>query len=308
MFNIPILLITFNRPDHVRKVLTEIRKQQPTQLFVCQDGAREGNTFDAERVQEVRDVINELVDWPCELHTLYQEKNLGCGPGPATGITWFFEQVEMGIVMEDDCVPSDTLLQFFAELLVKYKDDHTIALITGTNVLKRWKSYKGDYFISKTGGMTMGSWASWKRAWNLFEADLSSWGSDGKRNKLKKFTGTQEYKVYAPILNDIYRNSSKDIWDYQWAYSRWVNEKYCLVSTVNQMSNIGFCAESTHTSYYDSRRANIELMTCNFPLKIVSNRCDSLFDYVMFQRFTRKTKKGILLRGLLKVIEYIYKR
>lgn len=306
MFNTPILLITFNRPDHVRQVLTEIRQQQPQQLFVCQDGAREGNENDRVKCQEVRNVITELVDWPCELHTLYQEKNLGCGPGPAAGITWFFENVEMGIVMEDDCVPSSTLLLFFAELLEKYKNDDDIALITGTNVLKRWNSKKGDYFLAKTGGMTMGSWASWKRAWNLFDANLSSWRE--KSNELKAFIGDDEFNVYAPILEDIYLHSSNDAWDYQWAYSRWVNKKYCLVSTVNQMSNIGFCAESTHTSNNDSRRANIELMTCNFPLKIVSNRNDSLFDYVMFQRFTRKTKKGILLRCLLKVIEYIHRR
>ena len=306
MFLTPILLITFNRPDHVRQVLTEIRKQQPAQLFVCQDGPREGNLLDVERVQEVRDVINELVDWQCELHTLYQEKNLGCGPGPAAGITWFFEHVEMGIVMEDDCVPSNTLLMFFAELLEKYKNNDDIALITGTNVLKRWNSKKGDYFLAKTGGMTMGSWASWQRAWNLFDANLSSWRE--KSNELKAFIGEDEFNVYAPILEDIFLYSSNDAWDYQWAYSRWVNKKYCLVSTVNQMSNIGFCAESTHTSNSDSRRANIELMTCNFPLKIVSNKCDSLFDYVMFQRFTRNTKKGILLRSILKIIEYIYKR
>lgn len=306
MFTTPILLITFNRPDHARQVLMEIRKQQPTQLFVCQDGARDGDTTDIERIQAVRDVINELVDWPCELHTLYQEKNLGCGLGPAAGITWFFEHVEMGIVMEDDCIPSNTLLMFFAELLEKYKNNDDIALITGTNVLKQWNSKKGDYFLAKTGGMTMGSWASWKRAWNLFDANLSSWHE--KSNELKAFIGNDEFNVYAPILEGIYLHSSNDVWDYQWAYSRWVNKKYCLVSTVNQMSNIGFCTESTHTSYYDSRRANMELKTCNFPLKIVSNRCDSLFDYVMFQRFTRNTKKGILLRCLLKVIEYIYKK
>ena len=70
MFTTPILLITFNRPDHIRQVLIEIRKQQPTHLYICQDGARIGNALDKERVQQVRDVINELVDWSCELQTL----------------------------------------------------------------------------------------------------------------------------------------------------------------------------------------------------------------------------------------------
>ena len=76
MLTTPVLLITFNRPNHVRQVLSEIRKQQPAQLFVCQDGARDGNENDRVKCQEVRDVIKELVDWPCDLHTLYQKKNL----------------------------------------------------------------------------------------------------------------------------------------------------------------------------------------------------------------------------------------
>ena len=64
-FKTPILLITFNRPEHTRRTLMEIRKQQPTQLYVCQDGARDGNENDRIKVQEVRDVVKELVDWPC---------------------------------------------------------------------------------------------------------------------------------------------------------------------------------------------------------------------------------------------------
>lgn len=97
MYTIPILLITFNRPDHVRRVLTEILKQNPTSLYICQDGARENNNLDRINCQEVRNVVNELTSANAvgnnefRLHTLYQDKNLGCGPGPAAGITWFFE-------------------------------------------------------------------------------------------------------------------------------------------------------------------------------------------------------------------------
>lgn len=308
MFSTPILLITFNRPDHVRQVLIEIRKQQPMQLYVCQDGARVGNALDQQRVQQVRDVINELVDWPCELHTLYQEKNLGCGPGPVAGISWFFSQVKMGIVLEDDCVPSNTLFQFFEDLLIKYKDDDSIAIITGTNVLKRWRSNKGDYFIAKTGGMTMGAWASWRRAWELFDKDLVSWKDVNNRDKLKKFIGKDEYDVYEPILDEICMNSSKDIWDYQWAYSRWVNEKYSLVSTINQMSNIGFCAESTHTANNKDRRSKMQLYSCVFPLTIVSKTYDKLFDWVMFQRFTRSTRKNIIEKLILKLVDIFFRK
>jgi hypothetical protein len=105
MFQVPILLITFNRPTHTRKVLEVIRAQQPKQLFVFQDGARNNNEKDTIKCAEVRKVVKELVDWDCELKTYYSEVNLGCGPGPASAITWFFENVEQGIILEDDCIP-----------------------------------------------------------------------------------------------------------------------------------------------------------------------------------------------------------
>lgn len=129
MFTTPILLITFNRSEHTRRVLTEILKQEPQLLYICQDGAREGNENDHIKCQEVRDVVKELTSAykssheHFTLHTLYQSKNLGCGPGPAAGITWFFEHVEMGIILEDDAVPHPDLFEYAATLLEKYKDD-----------------------------------------------------------------------------------------------------------------------------------------------------------------------------------------
>ena len=135
-----ILLITFNRPDHVRKVLDEIRKQKPAQLFVCQDGPRDWKdgydkailkngrivrADDLNKVLAVRQVIDELVDWDCELHTLYQDENLGCGAGPMTGIDWFFRNVEMGIVMEDDCFPHPDAVRK-SRAHEKFNNEHTL--------------------------------------------------------------------------------------------------------------------------------------------------------------------------------------
>lgn len=95
--NTPILLITFNRPSHTRRVLEAILAAEPKDLYVFQDGAREGNEADVVKCQQVRDVINELVtkhQTPITLHTNYSSINLGCGPGPMTGISWFFDNVE----------------------------------------------------------------------------------------------------------------------------------------------------------------------------------------------------------------------
>ena len=102
----PILLITFNRPEHTRRVLEAIMAAHPKELYVFQDGAREGNENDLRKCSEVRQVVESLTkNTDICLHTLYSDKNLGCGPGPATAITWFFDNVEQGMIFKDDCLP-----------------------------------------------------------------------------------------------------------------------------------------------------------------------------------------------------------
>lgn len=314
MFKTPILLITFNRPDHTRRVLTEILKQEPQELYVCQDGARDGNEDDRVKCQEVQDVINELTSpyavshKEFTLHTLYQKKNLGCGPGPAAGITWFFENVEMGIIMEDDCLPSETLMAFEEELLEKYKDDERISLITGTNALSKWRSYKYDYIFAKTGGMTMGSWASWRRVWKHFDWAIKSWGEQASKDRMRAIVGEKTYQEIAPLYDKIYANPPRDAWDFQWAYARALVDSCSIVSTVNQMSNIGFGDESTHTPNANDRRGNMEIYACRLPLRHHAFKIDRLYDWEMYQRFERKTKKSVLTRIALKVIDCICRR
>ena len=82
VFQTPILVIAFNRPRHMRRVLEAVMAVRPQDLYVFQDGAREGNEADLIKCEEVRQVVNELTNGKqVRLHTNYSEVNLGCGPG-----------------------------------------------------------------------------------------------------------------------------------------------------------------------------------------------------------------------------------
>lgn len=246
MFKTPILLITFNRPDHTSRVLTEIRKQEPTQLFVCQDGAREGNKNDRIKCQQVRDVIDELVDWPCELYTLYQEKNLGCGPGPASGIKWFFENVEQGIIMEDDCLPHPDFFGYCEELLNKYKNDERVQFINSTLYHDRWRC-EGSYGFSHY--MVTGAWAAWRSTWQGFDLDLldmNVWRF--RRHVLRLTKNMAEANWWFFKVKEIQADKSKkNYWDYQMQIHLFKHNALTIHPKRNLISNIGFDAEGTHT-------------------------------------------------------------
>lgn len=286
MLQTPILLITFNRPDHVRQVLTEIRKQQPTQLFVCQDGAREGNQLDAERVQEVRNVVNELVDWPCELHTLYQEKNLGCGPGPAAGISWFFEHVEMGIILEDDAVPHPDFFEYAATLLEKYKDDESVRAI-GSMKLYDEKFGDGSYYFSMM-NRTLCAWASWRRAWKYFDYDMKQYSIKDLRKAMKRYGATlREIEYWQERLEEIHVDClGGSSWDQQFWMTIWLTGGKGICPNSNLSSNIGFDQFGTHTT--DSNNVGAErpmepILPLIYPTeKTIQRKADLLFHKTYF--------------------------
>lgn len=258
MFNTPILLITFNRPDHTRRVLTEILKQEPQSLYVSQDGAREGNENDRIKCQEVRDVISELTSAYAisnkhfTLCTLYQPHNLGCGSGPQAGITWFFENVEQGIIMEDDCLPHPDFFGYCEELLKRYKDNPQVQFINSTLYHDRWKcdaSYGFSHY------MVTGAWAAWRSTWQGFDLDLLGLNAWKFRRQVLRLTENRaEANWWYFKVKEIQADKSKkSYWDYQMQIHLFRNNALTIHPKVNLISNIGFDPEGTHTHVDDGR-------------------------------------------------------
>ena len=144
MNSTPILFLIFNRPDTTYIVFEKIREFKPEKLFIAADGPRENNLEDIKNCEKARAVIDHI-DWDCDVKLLFREQNLGCGLGVSSAITWFFDHVEYGIILEDDCVPDLSFFDYATELLKRYKDEPRVMMIAGTNCLfnqvKRDKSY-----------------------------------------------------------------------------------------------------------------------------------------------------------------------
>ena len=302
MFKTPILLITFNRPEHTRRVLEEIRKQRPTQLFVCQDGAREGNENDLVKCQEVREVVKELVDWPCELHTLYQEKNLGCGPGPQAGITWFFENVEQGIIMEDDCLPHPDFFGYCEELLNKYKEDKRVQFINSTLYHDRWKC-ESSYGFSHY--MVTGAWAAWRSTWQGFDLDLLDQNAWKFRQQVLRLTKNRaEANWWYFKVKEIQADKSKkSYWDYQMQIHLFKNNALTIHPAVNLVANIGFDAEGTHTKWNDGRGDKAA-----YPILPLEHPMSMSVDYAMdADCFAKRQSRGWIV-DTLSFIKHLYKK
>ena len=308
MFKTPILLITFNRPDHVRRVLTEILKQEPQDLYVCQDGAREGNENDRIKCQEVRDVINELTSVfktkhpHFTLHTLFQKNNLGCGPGPQTGITWFFENVESGIVMEDDCLPHPDFFGYCEELLERYKNNPQVQFINSTLYHNRWKC-EASYGFSHY--MVTGAWAAWRETWQGFDLDLLGLNAWQFRRQVLRLTKNRaEANWWYFKVKEIQKDrSKKSYWDYQMQIHLFRNSSLTIHPKVNLISNIGFDPEGTHTLSNNGMgdRPVYPILPLQHPNRIM---IDSMIDA---QSFAKRKTRGWPM-DTLSFIKQLYKK
>jgi len=258
----PVLFLVFNRPDTTAAVFEAIRKARPKQLFVAADGPRGDKPGEDELCKKVRDIVT-CVDWDCKLQTLFREQNLGCGKAVSSAISWFFENVEEGIILEDDCLPDLSFFNYCAVLLERYRDNRKVMHIGGTNLQFGRQRGEGSYYFSLISHVW--GWATWKRAWDLYEFDLRNTGKITGAQFETAFNHDQTViKNYKDIF-DLMRKGEIDTWDYQWFYSIILNNGVAVSPNVNMIQNIGFRNDGTHTiNETDWNKLNIAKPLYNF--------------------------------------------
>jgi hypothetical protein len=301
MFATPVLLITFNRPEFTQKVFDQIRKVKPLFLFIAADGPRAEVSGDTEKCAATREISNQI-DWECELKTLFRENNRGCGHGPAEAITWFFDHVEEGIILEDDCFPHELFFPFCAELLERYRTNEHIAMISGTNFLGQWKSNRQSYLFSALGG-TWG-WASWRRAWAYFDYSAAAWKTPEGKLRVSETLGRKSFfRHYSSEFDFYFKEQRRDVWDFQWYFSRLYHSGYSIVPAVNLISNVGFDEDGTHTFGTESPFFSVPTYALSFPLKHTPVKIDQFYDWYLFERFISPGKRSLWKKVILKVIK-----
>jgi hypothetical protein len=243
----PVLFLVFNRPDFTRKVFEEIRRARPPQLFVAADGPREGHPEDIELCRQTRDLIR--VDWDCDLKLDFRPKNLGLKDGVSRAIDWFFENVEEGIILEDDCLPDPSFFWYCQELLAHYRNDMRVMHISGTNLQYGRKRGDGSYYFSRY--MRCWGWASWKRAWAFYDVRMSTLNEFRRQKQLSNVLASRSIRRYWRLTFNAVAAGRISTWDFQWAYAVFAQNGLCAVPNLNLVANLGFGPTATHT--FDSK-------------------------------------------------------
>lgn len=243
-FNTPILFLVFNRFEEAKRVFKEIKRIKPKLLFIASDGPRINKPGEKEIVEKIRTYLLKNITWRCKVKKLFRDENLGCGRAVSEAINWYFDNVKEGIILEDDCLPSQSFFIFCQEMLKIYRKDERVASIFGMNAIP-WKgkeSYKFHIAIGLWG------WASWRRAWKeiYFPEQEHMKGTNPKKYIREIFPNIVERINFGKKYLD-HVNGRVDTWEFPWQLGIIRRGKLNIIPRENLISNIGLGEGFTNT-------------------------------------------------------------
>lgn len=242
----PVLLLTWRRPHTLRHVIDAIRPIAPGHLFVASDGPRADRPEEAAQVAATRRLIDDAIDWPCRIERRYSDVHQGCHLGVSRAITWFFEQVEAGIILEDDCVPHPDFFRWTTELLAHYRDDTRVWCLSGGN--RQDGAWRGEasYFFGRI--PLVWGWATWRRCWMHYDDTLARWPALRDGGLLETlFEDPRERQYWRTIWQRLVDEGTPDSWAYRWVFTCVSQGGLTAMPNRNLVANIGFGDDATHT-------------------------------------------------------------
>ncbi|MCK9218047.1 MAG: hypothetical protein M0P77_09055 [Firmicutes bacterium] len=253
---VPVLVIGFNRPEVIRQSFEFVRQAQPAKLYVAIDGPRADKEGEADLVEDVKAIVQKI-DWECETHYRFHTENKGAEITVSSAIAWVLKQEEYVIVLEDDIIAPLSFFNFMQAMLIKYKDEPNICMVSGCNGTPLSTPNNIDYFFAKYGHSW--GWGTWRRVWQNFDLNVEIKKEHLKLKFLKTITNTtKEARYYKKLFSRMRkRGIGNNTWDFMFLYINRVANKLAILPRVHLTSNIGIYglhakgATAVHNMSYD---------------------------------------------------------
>jgi hypothetical protein len=260
--NTPVAFLIFNRPHTTERVFAEIARARPPKLLVVADGPRSNRPGEELLCTQTRAVV-ERIDWDCEVLTNFAEQNMGCKKRIASGIDWIFTQVPEAIILEDDCLPEPSFFRFCEEMLIRYRDDERVGMVSGGNLQFGRRRGNSSYYFSRY--THIWGWATWRRAWQHYDRDIEQWPAFRQEGWVQQLFDRPGEQLYWEQSFELVHGGKLDTWDCSWTFASLLRGMLQIVPNVNLISNIGFGADATHT-HVVGEHANMPTAPIEFPL------------------------------------------
>lgn len=246
----PILLFVYNRPLHVRRSIESLLANElakDSELYIFSDAAKDETT--QPNVNEVRQFIHSIKGFKV-IHYVERTENWGLARNIIDGVTTLVNQYGRVIVLEDDLIVAPYFLQFMNDALETYKDEDNVCHIQACDFTK--DPILPDTFLIKWTGSW--GWATWKRAWKLFNPNGQELLDELIRRKLTyRFDFNGKYGYTRMLRNQI--KGKNNSWAIRWNASLFLADKLSLNVGKSLIQNEGFDGSGTNCgsgNLYDS--------------------------------------------------------
>jgi len=241
--DVNVLLIFFGRVDTFKQCFEAVRAVRPRRLLLWQDGPRKNRPDDFINIKKCR-AIADNIDWDCEVHRMFNEKNYGCDPSTFYSHKWAFSIVDKLIVLEDDIVATPSFFFFCKEMLDRYEYDDRIARICGMNQVHNFKC-SDSYFFSSIGSVW--GWASWKRVADTWDEHYSFLDDKAAMQLIRNYRQDKVYPHYEKLCM-AHREEGVPHWETIQTYARYFNSQLNIIPSKSLIRNIGLGVDSTHSN------------------------------------------------------------
>ncbi|MCA5004210.1 glycosyltransferase family 2 protein [Sphingobacterium bovistauri] len=265
----PIIIFTYNRPQHTRRMLGALEKAdlaQESNVFIFSDGAKNADAVDD--VNKVRAIIAE--PWNFKNITIIErERNIGLAENVINGVSEVIERYGKVIVLEDDLQISKVGLRFFNDALDTYENEEKVMEISGFMYPVKDADKLAETFFFRVANSW--GWATWARAWNKYNANIDELIADFDKDKIKRFSIDHTENFWKQVQD--FKAGKINSWAIRWYLTLFNNDGLTLYPRQSIIQNMGTDGSGTHS---DADNAyHVELAThavTFFPKEIVENK------------------------------------
>lgn len=237
----PIILFVYNRPEHTRLTLEALKNNllaDQSELFIYSDASRDDN--DRPAVEIVRKEI-QAIEGFAKITICLRERNWGLANNIIDGVSELVKKYGRVIVMEDDLIVSPYFLKFMNDALECYKDEPKIGHIHACYFFKN--DLLPDTFLTKFVGSW--GWATWDRAWKLFNADGAALLNELQQKKLSSEFDINNSYGFTRMLRKQVKGLNQS-WAIRWYASLFLHDCYSLNAGKTLVQNIGLDGSGTN--------------------------------------------------------------
>lgn len=293
----PVLLFVFNRPQHTRRTLAALEKNEFARdsiLYIYSDGPRTAD--DIPMVNKVRAIIREPLHFK-EIVFIERKSNYGLAKNIIEGVSEVIQRHGKAIVFEDDLESAPHALRYFNEALNLYEKEEKVMHISGYMYPVEDSSKLTESFFFRA--ISSWGWATWDRAWKHFDPDIHALTKDFNKEKIKRFSIEGKENFWKQVK--LYKAGKINSWAIRWYLSVFNQDGLSLYPRKSLIQNIGMDGSGTHTDEGDMYK--VELATSpvmKFPIKPEEDE----YAYQAIKHFFAHRKGDLIERA----IRYIRKK